>query len=317
MDELQHLHEDHVFSRGEALAHGYSDDDLRAQLRFGEIVRVRHGAYTGAELWSNADEVERHRLRAHAVLRSHDSKIALSHTSAAVEHGLRLFEPDLSRIHVTCLDRRIARTTRDVVYHQGTCPDSNLQYVGSQLTVDPVRAGLEAASLASVAAGMVILDSVIDLNLGSLDEIHRGFEAMGGWPRSRRLQVTARLVRKGSNSVGESLARHLMWSQHLPEPELQFEVRDQWGQIIGITDFAWPAHGLLGEFDGMVKYGRLRKEGETPGEAVEREKKREDRLREETGWYMVRLIWAELFRPGPTAARIRRQLERGKVLVAV
>jgi hypothetical protein len=71
----------------------------------------------------------------------------------------------------------------------------------------------------------------------------------------------------------------------------------------------------MGEFDGMMKYGRLRREGETPGQAVEREKVREDRLREETGWLMVRLIWAEIFRPGPMAAKIRRQLERGKTLI--
>jgi hypothetical protein len=105
-----------------------------------------------------------------------------------------------------------------------------------------------------------------------------------------------------------------MWTQHLPEPELQFEVRDQWGNLLGVTDFAWPEYGVLGEFDGMIKYGRLRKKGETAGQAVEREKKREDRLREETGWFMVRLIWKELFEPTVTAAKIRRQLERGRAL---
>jgi hypothetical protein len=314
MDELGQLHDDHVFSRAEALQYGYSDDDLQACLRAGLIVRIRHGAYTGATLWAAADELERHRLRAHAVLRSHGSRLALSHTSAAVEHGLRLFRPDLARVHVTCLDRRIARTTSDVVYHQGACPEHDLQLVGAHLAVTPVRAGLEAASLTHVAAGMVLLDSVIDLKLGSLEEIHRRFERIAGWPNSRKLNITVRLVRKGANSVGESLARHLMWRQHLPEPELQFEVRDQWGRLLGVTDFAWPEYGLLGEFDGMEKYRRLRKEGETPGQAVEREKKREDRLREETGWLMVRLIWPELFTPGPTAARIRAQLERGKTL---
>ena len=314
MDELQHLHDDHVFSRAEALDHGYSDDDLRACLRAGLIVRIRHGAYAGAALWAAADEVERHRLRAHAVLRSHGSKLALSHTTAAVEHGLRLFRPDLSRIHVTCLDRRIARTTRDVVYHQGACPEGDLQPVASQLVVTPVRAGLEAASLMNVAGGMVVLDSVVDLGLGSLEEIHQQFGTIAGWPNSRKLNITVRLVRRGAQSVGESLARHLMWRQHLPEPELQFEVRDRWGRLLGITDFAWPEYGLLGEFDGMEKYGRLRKKDETPGQAVEREKKREDRLREETGWLMIRLVWAELFTPGPTAARIWEQLRRGKAL---
>jgi len=315
MDVLRYLHADQVFLRREAVDLGISDADLQVCLRAGVIVRIRQGAYTFTDVWSAADEVERHRLRAHAVLRSHGTRIALSHTSAAVEHGLRFFDPDLHRIHVTCLDRPIARTTRDVVYHEGACTDDDLMSVGDQLVVRPVRAGLEAASLTHGAGGLVILDSVIALGLGALEEIHVGFQRIAGWPKSRKLHITVRLAREGANSVGESLARHLMWTQHLPEPQLQFEVRDEWGHVIGVTDFAWPEYGVLGEFDGMMKYGRLLKDGETPGQAVEREKTREDALRDETGWMMVRLIWSELFRPGPTAAKIRRQLERGRRLV--
>ena len=315
MDDLRTLHDDQVFQRSEALEHGYSDLDIRRSMAAGVLVRIRQGGYTFTDVWSAADDVERHRLRAHAVLRSHRVPLALSHTSAAVEHGLRLFQPQLDKIHVTCLDRVIARTTPDVVYHRGGCVDDDLVMVGSQLTVEPVRAGLEAASIANIQSGLVILDSVAALGLGTVDQIHAAFERMTGHPNSRKLQITVRLTRKGADSVGESLSRHLMWTQHLPEPELQFEVRDEWGNLIGVTDFAWPDHGLLGEFDGMMKYGRLLREGESPGGVVTREKNREDDLRCATGWLMVRLIWAELFRPGPTAAKIRRQLERGRTLV--
>lgn len=315
MDELRRLRDDHVFGRSEALDHGYSDDDLQRMLRAGLIVRIRQGAYTFVDVWSAADEIARHRMRAHAVLRSHKTPIALSHTTAAVEHGLRLFKPDLSRIHVTCLGKPMGRTTKDVVYHEGACHDDDLVLVGPALAVRPVRAGLEAATLSDVPGGLVILDSIVDLGLGTLDEIRVGFERLSGVPHSRKLQITVRLTREGANSVGETLSRHVMWREHLPEPQLQFEVRDEWGNLIGVTDFAWPEYGVLGEFDGMMKYGRLLRAGETPGDAVEREKTREDALREITGWLMVRLIWAELFRPGPTAAKIRRQLERGKKLV--
>lgn len=314
MEELRTLHDDQVFLRGEALEHGYRDEDLLHARRDGLLVRIRHGAYTFSDVWGVADDAARHSLRAHAVLRSHHAPIALSHTSAAVEHGLRLFRPDLSKIHVLTRGDRLARTTADVVYHRGDYTDGDFALLNGCWTVEPVLAGLQTASLTDVAGGIVVLDSVIDLQKGCLEDINAGFQRIAGHPFSRRLQITVRLVRKGSNSVGESLSRHLMWCQRLPEPELQFEVRDEWGQLVGITDFAWPEHGLLGEFDGMAKYGRLRKEGETPGDAVEREKNREDRLREVTGWLMVRIVWGQLFAPGPTAARIRRQLERGQAL---
>ena len=315
MDDLRTLHGDQVFQRREALEAGYTDRDLYGAMREGLLVRVRPGAYTYSDTWAAVDELGKHRLQAHAALRSHTAAVALSHTSGAVEHGLRLYEPDLSKVHLTCLGRPLGRTTRDIVYHQGVCADDELTHVDGHLVVTPVRAALETASLSNVPSGLVVLDSLIDLGKGTLDQVHADFRRVTGHPNARRLHVTVRLARKGSNSVGESLARYAMWLGHIPEPVLQFEVRDEHGRLLGTTDFAWPDHGVLGEFDGMLKYGRLRKPGETPGDAVEREKKREDRLREETGWLMVRLIWAELFRGGALAAKIRRQLDRGKVLV--
>jgi hypothetical protein len=316
MDDLRNLHNDHVFLRREALAHGYRDQDLEHAIRDGLLVRVRHGAYTFRDVWDAANEVGRHSLRAHAVMRSHDAPIALSHTSAAVEHGLRLFRPDLSKVHVITRGKRLARTTGDVVYHRGKFDDDDFAVVNDQLVVEPVLTGLQAASLTTVAGGIVILDSVIDLDLGSREQIEARYLEIAGHPFSRPLQVTVRLVRKGAQSVGESLSRHMMWTEHLPAPELQFEVRDLDGRLIGTCDFAWPEYGVLGEFDGMEKYGRLLKEGETPGDAVQREKVREDALREITNWLMVRIIWKEIFTPGPTGARIRRQLQRGKKLLA-
>jgi hypothetical protein len=98
----------------------------------------------------------------------------------------------------------------------------------------------------------------------------------------------------------------LCWTQRLPAPQLQYEVRDRKGRLIGSTDFAWEGQRLLGEFDGMIKYGRLVREGETPFQVVTREKAREDALREATRFGMIRLTWSDLDRPAATADRIRR-----------
>lgn len=316
MLELANLHDDHVFLRREALAHGYNDKDLIAHVRAGVLRRIRQGAYTLADVWDPADDLERHRLRSHAVLLSHGPGVVLSHVSAAVEHGLRLHRPDLSQVHLTTVGRHVGRTTPDISYHRASCNDDEITLVAGRAVIEPVRAALEVASMSGVADGLVVLDSVVDLGLGQLDDVYRAFERRDGWPNSRRLQVTVRLARDGSNSVGESLARHLMFAWQLPEPVLQFEVRDESGHIIGITDFAWPQHGLLGEFDGMHKYGRLLRAGETAGDAVEREKVREDALRSATNFLMVRLIWSELFRGRSTAERIARKLAQGRQLMA-
>ncbi len=316
MFDLTHLHADGVFLRREALAHGYLDKDLVAGLRSGLLSRIRPGAYILSSVWSAADDVGRHGLRAHAVLRSHSSPLVLSHTSAAVEHGLRLYQPDLRRIHVTPLEGVLARTTRDIVYHQGAINADDVVEVNGCPVTRASRAALEAASIADLNQGLVILDSAVDLDLTDINALWREYQRVARWPGARRLQVAVRLARPGANSVGETLARFLMWTQHIPEPTLQFEVHAPSGQLIGRSDFGWPEYGLLGEFDGMQKYGRLRRAHESPGEALAREKVREDRLREMTGFLMVRIVWSDLFTPDETGTRIRDQIRRGSRLLA-
>ena len=70
------------------------------------------------------------------------------------------------------------------------------------------------------------------------------------------------------------------------------------------TDFAWPEQRTVGEFDGKIKYGRLRKPGQTAGDVVFDEKLREDAIRAQ-GWEVVRWTWADLRDFGPIAAHIR------------
>jgi hypothetical protein len=113
-----------------------------------------------------------------------------------------------------------------------------------------------------------------------------------------------------SASIGESRGRWLFWTLGIPAPLCQFEVRDAGGVLRGTCDWGWPEHQQLGEFDGKIKYGRLVKPGQDPGEVVFAEKQREDELRELTGYSMVRLIWRDFERPRVTADRLRRRFRR-------
>ena len=60
------------------------------------------------------------------------------------------------------------------------------------------------------------------------------------------------------------------------------------------------------EFDGKVKYEQHLREGESVSDCVVREKQRESRICELTGWRCIRIVWADLYRPAATADRIRR-----------
>jgi hypothetical protein len=108
-----------------------------------------------------------------------------------------------------------------------------------------------------------------------------------------------------AESIGESRSRVAIMLAGLPAPQPQWEVRDDNGMLLGRSDFGWPEHGVLGEFDRRTKYGRLLGAGEEPGDAVLREKLREDAMRAER-WGMVRWTWPELDDFGPVAERWHR-----------
>ena len=297
------------FTRPDVLAVGLDDKAIRRALTAGAWTRIRQGVYTDTGVWAAADAVRRHRLEAHAVAHRLDGRVALSHASAAVLHGLALWDVDLSQVHVTRVDGTNGRTEAGVVHHEGHCSRDELVEVDGVLVVPPARAALETAASVSTESAVVTLDSVLRRHC-TVDDLAIGHARMDHWPGSRRLHVAVRLADGRSESVGESRARFLCYLHDLPAPELQFAVYDAAGALAGVADFAWPAHRLLGEFDGRVKYGRLLRPGEQAEDAVFREKRREDRLRELTQWSMIRLTWSDLYDGATTAARIRRLLTR-------
>ena len=75
-------------------------------------------------------------------------------------------------------------------------------------------------------------------------------------------------------------------------------------------DVAWEADRVVGEFDGRMKYGRLLRPGQDPGEAVFEEKRREDAIRDE-GWDVVRWTWPDLKDAQRLGERVQRARSRG------
>jgi hypothetical protein len=298
------------FTRAEAAEAGYADRDVTRMMRGRVWHRIRRGYYTYADIWADLDDVGRHRVRGLAVAFSLGSAVALSHVSAAVMHGVSVWNVDLRRVHVTRLDGGAGRTERDVVHHEGLCLDDDVTELDGHRVIVPDRCVVEAASRVSQEAALVMFDSALHHELFDVDTLRARYELMAPWPFMRHLHVPVRMARPGSESIGETRGNWLCWVFHLPAPKPQFKVYDADGVLRGICDWGWPEHRLLGEFDGQVKYGRLLKPGQDPGEVVFAEKYREDLLRELSGFGMVRLIWVDYERPRATAARIERQLRR-------
>jgi len=308
---LGHLADnDGIILRRDAIALGYDDNYLARARRAGDIVRIRQGAYVLTPIWEQADRVGRHLLLVGAVVKLYDDRVAISHQSACVTQGGPNWGLDLSTAHLTNLYGIGERSAARVTHHRGTCRVGDVSRTGTGWITSPTRSALDTATLAGRDAAVCVLDWYLNQGLVTEEELRVGLAAKLEWADTLSLFTKVQLCDGRSESVGETRSRLLCIDRRLPMPELQFKIFHPSGLIAGRTDFAWPEYRLLGEFDGLQKYLRTRRPGETLEQAVLREKAREDLLRELTGWKFIRLVWRDLEVPSVTEARIRRALGR-------
>ncbi|MBZ5739306.1 type IV toxin-antitoxin system AbiEi family antitoxin domain-containing protein [Nocardioides mangrovi] len=300
---LELITPDGLLLRRDAVEGGYDDNYLARQVKSGFIVRIRQGAYALASVWDIADARKRQWLLSMAAMLQYDDQVALSHDSAAVvwdgpDHGL-----DLSAAHLTHFDGSGRRSAK-LVHHEGGILLDDISRRRGHWITSPGRTVLDVASIRGLETGVVVGDDFVHRGLATVEEMRILAERMDCWPNTLALRLVLDLIDGRSESVGETLVRLLCRNMRLPRPELQWEVRDRRGRLLGRVDFAWPQHQLLGEFDGKAKYLRLRRPGETIEQTVLREKKREDDIREASGCRMIRFTWPDIFRPERTADRL-------------
>lgn len=298
------------FTRPDAHGAGYGDRDLTRGIRDKTLVRFRRGGYAFTDEWNQWDTVIQHRVRCRAVMRSLGGNVALSHVSGALVHGIDWWGMPLDKVHVTRLDGGPGRTEGDVVHHEGLALDDDVVSVNELSTLRAERCVLEAASRSTNEAAFCLFESGLRGGAFTQEQLLRQHELLQWWPYMRHLHIPVRMADHLSGSIGESRGKWMFWTFGLPAPISQYEVRHPNGELAGICDWCWPERGVLGEFDGRVKYGRLLRPGQEPGDVVFAEKRREDVIRELTDCRMVRLIWDDYRTPERTRVRLEQFLQR-------
>jgi hypothetical protein len=297
-----------VFLRKDALAAGYHDRDIERHVRSGEWVRIRRGAYVLSEVWAPLDAAGRHALVARAVLRTARTKVVLSHVSALPEYDAPIWSMPLEAVHLTRLDRHAGRNEAGVQQHQGRLlPDDIVVRNGVPVT-SATRLAIDITTVAPVEPALCVINHLLHAEHTNLDAVRDRYRSMEGDPYTLRTDLTLRLADPRIESVLESRGLYMFWRQGIPAPEPQFEVTDGHGLVAARLDFAWPERRVWVEFDGREKYVKFLRPGETISDAVLREKRREDMIRELTGWRCIRITWADLEDPLRLAARLRTLL---------
>ena len=261
---------------------------------------MRRGVWVPAAVWESLTPDQQHQAFVHAtVLECRDREgIVLAAHSAAAIWGLPRIEPWPRQVSV--LDPTGAMGGSRYVRPRTAAPVEPVTIRGVQVT--PVaRTVVDLACTGTLDTALAAADQALRLGLCIRAEIETEVAQL---PAGARGRVAARLMVDladgDSGSAGESLSRLQMFRANLPRPTLQEKFVDDAG-LIGVTDFGW--EGLIGEFDGKLKY-RVPEEATAreAGEIVWREKKREDRLRRHRP--VARWTWATAL----TTATLARHL---------
>lgn len=234
-----------------------------------------------ARLHADATPEGRHALAAQAIARSFDGRHAVSHLSAVAILGLPLLCDDLDVTHLSRRSPGDQRTAPGLRIHRHLGPRSTRAAAGV-IVVHPAIAVVQAAAVGGLKVGVAAADAALAAGRITKKDLDVALRISRIGPGIADARATVEIADGLSESPGESWTRVLFVSLGLPTPELQVEIRDDGGRLVGRVDFLFREQRLIVEFDGLVKYA-----GADGRDALAREKRREDGLRA-LGYHVVR-----------------------------
>lgn len=298
-----------TFTRAQLAQRGVTDSDIRRLVGEGSLARVRRGDYLDTSTRPVPQFEDRHRILVQATWPRLHSGV-LSHHSAAALHGLPLPSHDLGRVHVTRVGDAGGVRRASVQVHRARLDDVEVTEVDGLPVTTLERTAADLARILTPDRGLVVVDAALRQGADPvlLAEIVEMQGRMTGAPRARAIVALGDPL---AESAGESRSRWFMHEFNLPVRVLQFWVVDSQGNRIGRADFAWPDLGVLGEFDGWVKYGRLLKPGQQLSDVLRDERFREQRMRTQ-GWWVHRWTDPGLRVPAVWSKELEQALRSGR-----
>lgn len=292
---------------------------LARQAEKGLLHRVQSGVYVRAEEWTALEWWEEYPLRIEAFSRNSANIRVFALQSAAALWGIPFFGT-YNDIHVLAMDGAHPRRRGGVRSHPNLELDAPYRHKGYRLTSRAqtvVDLAVSAPFEQSVAAADHVLrpDKQHGLPAITKDALLAVADRLGTRTKINRVRRVIHFADPRSESVGESLSRAHMYLMGFPQPVLQYPVVDSCGQVIGVSDFYWEDAGILGEYDGFVKYSRNKYlKGKLPQDVLAAEKNREDAMRA-TGRGMVRWLWTDVWESGgdPAIGLARKLRKAGLV----
>ncbi|GAA3724935.1 hypothetical protein [Gordonia hankookensis] len=302
MDDFSRFH--HAVNRQELIVAGYTDADLRAATRTGQLETLAPGVLVPAGTLDGTAE-HRHRELARAwIRRAPVTGRALGGVSAVAAWGLPVWGLDTDRVVVVDHRRTPGTRTTSVMKLVTDRRPPAIETVDGVPVITAARAVVDVARTAPRIAAIAVGDAALHAGLCTADDLADELDLidrMSGASRARRVVPEMNGL---AESVLESRSRIELVDGGLPVPALQVNLYDSRGRWVARVDFYWEALRTVGECDGKSKY-----EGPDGQSLMLYEKTRTDAL-VELGHRVVHWGWHDVDHPASLIARLDRTFRR-------
>jgi hypothetical protein len=234
-----------------------------------------------------------------------------SHLSAAVLHGLPVWDGDLGRVQVTRRGSGSGKRRGYVHLHVAPLAAEDVVLADGVPATSVARTVVDLARTLPAEHAVAAGDAAVRAGL-SRTELDGVLDRARGWPGLAAARRVVAFLDPRSESAGESASRVVLYRIGLPPSDLQLVVSDPFGAFVARSDFGWKAQRVLGEFDGRQKYTRSALDAD-PAAVVYAEKQREDALRD-LGWQMVRWTSVDLRQEALLKVRLQRAFHRSSLM---
>lgn len=278
---------------------------VRAMVKRGEYMRVRRNAYV--QVLEDEPKIDYLALVRATWLQLRPGSV-LSHDSAAELHGLPLWQHQPEHVCITRNGTGKGRKQGGLHLRRCTLSPEDCQELDGLLVTNLARTAVDLARTLPFDAAVGVMDAALakGCTREDLQDVHN---RMRLWPGAGTAARAIAFADPLAESVAESVSRVRIRYGGLPDPELQYVVRDNAGHFVGRFDMAWPELQVLGECDGVTKYDERANAGETPGEIVLATTRR-DRAAGELDWRVVHWGVAEIKPRSVLARRLSPYLMR-------
>jgi very-short-patch-repair endonuclease len=276
----------HPFTTAQAIAAGMDPRTLRGR----RYRRLAKGKYVSSQRRPSA------LLDAESALLGHPPAAVATHTTAARVY--RLPVPDDPVDHVGVSHPSDRRRRSDVRSHV-VSPRTRVVVVRGVRLSSPLDVFVQLADLLPLVELVVVGDFLVRKSWCSPDQLV-AFCAASDEAHAARAVEAATYVRDGVDSAMESRLRMLLVLAGLPEPEVNFVLRDEHGAVLRRFDLYYAGVRVLVEYDG-------RQHAEDPAQ-YDHDRDRREEL-DDGGWRIVVVTAKGVYvDPEQTLLRVRKVL---------